>query len=564
MQHPFVALVGLLIAGAARCAAQFDVNPETIYHNALIYTVNAEHPRADALAVKDGKILAIGDLSSVAKACGPAARKIDLRGRCVLPGLIDAHGHMSGLGAYALGQLDLSTAKSFDDIVAAVRAKAKSAKPGEWILGGRWDHESWPTRTLPTHAALSAVSPLNPVWLTRVDGHAGIANAAALKACNISRTTIAPAGGEIIHDAGGEPTGVLIDNAMNLVSEARAALGGAVRPTGTRELLLAAQEACLKYGLTGVHDAGISPLDVETYRRLDAEHALHLRVYAMVASPYAITYFTANPPQTGEHLTVRAAKVIADGAMGSRGALMLDPYSDRPTGNDGRPYVGLAVTSVATLRGICEDAVKRNYQVCTHAIGDRANRETLDTYEAALKGVAADRRFRVEHAQLLAPDDIPRFAKLGVIASMQPTHCTSDMRWVDERVGPERAKGAYAWASMLKSGARIAGGSDFPVESQNPFLGIYAAVTRQNLEGQPPEGWHAEQRMTREQALRAYTLDAAYAAFEENVKGSLAPGKLADFVVIDRDIMTCPPREIADTRVLMTVIGGDAVYKVKE
>lgn len=564
MQHPFVALVGLLIAGAARCAAQFDVNPETIYHNALIYTVNAEHPRADALAVKDGKILAIGDLSSVAKACGPAARKIDLRGRCVLPGLIDAHGHMSGLGAYALGQLDLSTAKSFDDIVAAVRAKAKSAKPGEWILGGRWDHESWPTRTLPTHAALSAVSPLNPVWLTRVDGHAGIANAAALKACNISRTTIAPAGGEIIHDAGGEPTGVLIDNAMNLVSEARAALGGAVRPTGTRELLLAAQEACLKYGLTGVHDAGISPLDVETYRRLDAEHALHLRVYAMVASPYAITYFTANPPQMGEHLTVRAAKVLADGAMGSRGALMLEPYSDRPTGDDGRPYVGLVVTSVATLRGICEDAVKRNYQVCTHAIGDRANRETLDTYEAALKGVAADRRFRVEHAQLLAPDDIPRFAKLGVIASMQPTHCTSDMRWVDERVGPERAKGAYAWASLLKSGARIVGGSDFPVESQNPFLGIYAAVTRQNLEGQPPEGWHAEQRMTREQALRAYTLDAAYAAFEENVKGSLAPGKFADFVVIDRDIMTCPPREIADTRVLMTVIGGDAVYKVKE
>lgn len=564
MRHTLVALVGLLIVGAAPCAAQFNVNPETIYHNALIYTVDAEHPRADALAVQDGKILAIGDLSSVEKACGPAARMIDLRGRCVLPGLIDAHGHMSGLGAYALGQLDLSAAKSFDDVIAAVREKVKTAKPREWILGGRWDHESWPTRTLPTHAALSAVSPLNPVWLTRVDGHAGIANAAALRACNISRMSVAPPGGEIVHDASGEPTGVLIDNAMNLISEGRAALGGAVRPSGARELLVAAQDACLKFGLTGVHDAGVSPLDIETYRHLDAAHQLRLRVYAMIASPYAVAYFNANPPRSGDHLTVRAAKVIADGAMGSRGALMLEPYSDRPRGDDGKPYVGLAVTSVATLRGICEDAVKRNYQVCTHAIGDRANRETLDAYESALKSAPGDRRFRVEHVQLLSPDDIPRFAKLGVIASMQATHCTSDMRWVDERVGPKRAKSAYAWASLLKNGARIAGGSDFPVESQNPFLGIYAAVTRQNLEQQPAGGWHADECMTRAQALRAYTLDAAYAAFEENEKGSLAPGKLADFIVIDRDIMTCPPREIADARVLMTIIGGETVYRVTE
>lgn len=559
----FCGLAVLVATGLTARAQPVADAPETIYFNAVIHTVDDAQPSADALAVRGSRVLAVGALAEVQKKCGPIARRVDLRGRCVLPGLIDAHGHMAGLGSYALGQLDLSSARSLDDVVAAVRERVRTARPGEWILGGRWDHESWATRELPTHAPLSAVSPLNPVWLTRVDGHAGLANAAALQACNIRRETSAPGGGEILRDAAGAPTGVLIDNAMNLVSAARAA-GGAVRPTGTRELLSAAQDACLKVGLTGVHDAGVSPVDIAEYRRLDAARELKLRIYAMIAGSYAIPYFSQNPPLIGERLTVRAAKVVFDGALGSRGALLLAPYSDRAKDDDGRDYVGLRVTPAATLRAIADAAVRHGYQVCTHAIGDRANRETLDVYEAALNSFKLEHRFRIEHAQLLSPDDIPRFARLRVVASVQPTHCTSDMRWAEQRVGPERARGAYAWASLRKSGARVAGGSDFPVESQNPFLGIYAAVTRQNLEQQPAEGWHAEQRMTRKQALQSFTIDAAYAAFEDQEKGSLSAGKLADFIVIDRDVMTCPTREIADTRVLMTVIGGEVVYRVVE
>jgi hypothetical protein len=262
-----------------------------------------------------------------------------------------------------------------------------------------------------------------------------------------------------------------------------------------------------------------------------------------------------------ERLTVRSAKLYMDGAMGSRGAWMLEPYADRPTGNDGKPYVGLAVSKPDLIEAVAKHALAKGYQVCTHAIGDRGNREVLDAYERAGAGTAKDHRFRIEHAQLLSPTDIPRFAALGVIPSMQPTHCTSDMRWVDQRVGPERAKGAYAWSSLLKSGARIAGGSDFPVEGHNPFLGLYAAVTREDDSGSPPGGWHPDQKMTREEALRSFTLDAAYAAFQEADKGSLSVGKLADFIVIDRDVMTCEPHEIIKTRVIRTVIGGESVYE---
>jgi predicted amidohydrolase YtcJ len=391
----------------------------------------------------------------------------------------------------------------------------------------------------------------------RVDGHACLANAAAMKFAGVNRGTPSPRGGEVIKDSSGQPTGLFVDNAKALITQH---MPGGIHSTA--DLLLKAQELCLSVGLTGVHDALVTPADVAAYRQLEAAGKLKMRVYAMVDGEYAVDYFRENGLLIGDRLTVRSAKLFADGALGSRGAWLLEPYSDRPLDAEGRPYTGLSVMKPEFIRRIAEDGLRQGYQVCTHAIGDRANREVLDAYAYALtRHPTHDHRFRVEHAQMLAPEDIPRFQQLGVLPSMQPTHCTSDMRWVYARVGRERAEGAYAWASLRKTGVLIPGGSDFPVESHNPFLGIYAAVTRQNAEGEPAGGWHPEQRMTREEALRSFTLDAAYAAFQEDSRGVLKPGKLADFIVIDRDVMTCEARQILDTRVLQTVIGGDVVYR---
>jgi predicted amidohydrolase YtcJ len=531
--------------------------PDAIYTNANIYTLDAARPRAEALAVAGDRIVAVGATHEITRLKQPGTRTVDLHGKTVLPGLIDAHCHPASLGNYALGRIDLSQARSFDEVVEMVAARVKRADKDEWIIGGRWDHESWPGRQLPTHEKLSAVSPDNPVWITRVDGHAGLANAAAMRLAGINRETASPPGGEIVRDANGELTGLFIDNAEEFITKCMP--GGA---HDTADLLLKAQEMCLSVGLTSVHDARVTPADVEVYRQLEAARKLRLRVYAMVAGEHAINYFRDNGLLIGEHLTVRSAKLFADGAMGSRGAWLFEPYNDRPRDGEGKPYTGLCVMKPEFMRMVAEDGLRQGYQVCTHAIGDRANHETLNAYAVALsRRPTKDHRFRIEHAQLLAPEDIPRFAWLGVIPSMQPTHCTSDMRWAEARVGPERVRGAYAWASLLRTGVPIASGSDFPVESHNPFLGIYAAITRQDASGEPPGGWHPEQRMTREEALRSFTLDAAYAAFEEDAKGSLEPGKLADFIVIDRDVMTCEPREILDTRVLQTVIGGEVVYR---
>lgn len=550
-----IGLFGCLLA-TARIPAIAD-EPRTLYVNANIYTMDASRPRAECLGIEGERIGFVGNATDGARWKTDATRVVDLNGATIVPGLIDAHGHMANLGSFAFGRLDLSGARSFDDVVALVAERVKNAKPGEWILGGRWDHESWPGKQLPTHERLSAVSPDNPVWLTRVDGHASIANAKAMELAGVSRETKPPAGGDILHSNDGAPTGVFVDAAIALVAGKIDA-----RLADTTELLLEAQRLCLSAGLTGVHDAGIAPADVTAYQELNRDGRLKLRIYAMIQAGHALPYFHSNKPFSGSRLSVRACKIIVDGAMGSRGAWMLAPYADRPLDDNGEPYSGLCVTPPEMIRRIADDALARGYQVCSHAIGDRANRETLDAYAAALAAhPAPDHRFRIEHAQLLAPSDIPRFGALGVIASMQPTHCTSDMRWVDVRVGPERAIGAYAWSSLLRSGARIAGGSDFPVESHNPLLGFYAAITRQDAEVRPAEGWHADQRMTREETLHCMTLDAAYAAFEEKEKGSLEKGKLADFVVLDHDIMTCAPREILDTKVRTTVIGGEVVYQ---
>ncbi|MBI5863396.1 MAG: amidohydrolase, partial [Planctomycetes bacterium] len=449
--------------------------------------------------------------------------------------------------------------RSFEDVLAAVAEKVKTARKGEWILGGRWDHESWQDKKLPSHEKLSEISPDNPVWLRRVDGHAGLANALAMKIVGVTRESETPSGGDIIRTKGGDLTGVFVDNAMNVFS---------VRAGGGRnaaDLLLKAQDMCLAVGLTSVHDAGVSPREIAAYRELEQSGKLKMRIYAMLAGREAMEWFDREPPKSGEMLSVRACKLVMDGAMGSRGAWLLEPYSDRPVDQRGERYCGLNVTPPDALRDVARHALRRGYQLCIHAIGDRANREVLDAYESALHDAGGDRgrnaRFRIEHAQLLSPVDLPRFASLGVIASMQPTHCTSDMRWVEARVGSDRAEGAYAWKALLDSGARLAGGSDFPVESQNPLLGIYAAITRQTTAGEPLGGWRPTQRLSREQALRLFTIDAAYAAFEERETGTIEAGKRADFTILDRDIFACEERDIAHANVLATVVGGKVVYE---
>ncbi len=538
----------LLLAGCS--GAPRGNAPDAIYWNAVVYPVVG--PKAEAIAVRGERIAAVGTNATVKVLAGPGTELVDLGGATVVPGLIDSHGHMAGLGSLLTGRLDLVQTKSYDQAIAMVREAAAKAGPGEWILGGRWDQANWGQKDYPTHERLSAASPENPVWLTRVDGHMGLANRKAMELAGITRATPNPPGGEILKGPDGEPNGLFVDNAEDLIA---ARIRGA--RAGFADMVLAAQEACLKVGLTAVHDAGVSPSEFPAYKGLDGDGRLKLRIYAMVSGGARIPeWFERNPPHRGRRLTIRACKMFIDGAMGSRGAWLLEPYSDRPG------YTGLPVTSPEVLRKVAEAGLRHGYQICTHAIGDRGCREALDAYEAAMKAVPArDPRLRIEHAQNPAVSDIPRFAKLGVIASMQQTHATSDMRWAKDRVGPERVKGAYAWRKFLDAGVRIAGGSDFPVEGENPLWGFYAAVTRQDQDGRPAGGWTPGERMTREEALRSFTLDAAHAAFEEADRGSLEPGKLADFTVFSKDILTVPPREILATRCLRTVIGGETVYR---
>jgi predicted amidohydrolase YtcJ len=550
----------VIVACLASCVAA----QTTAYLNANAHTADADRPRVEAFLVEGERFVAAGSNAEIRSHPGfDANDAVDLEGRTVLPGLIDAHGHLIGLGQLRAGVVDLAGTTTYDEVIARVRARAKETPPGQWVLGRGWDNESWPDNALPDHTALSEATPSNPVWLGRVDGHAALANARAMQLAGIDRATPSPDGGEILRGPDGRPTGVFVDNAEALVERVipEAARGDA------ETMLLAAQEACLAVGLTGVHDMGISPDVADLLRQMEADGRLKLRVAGALSSWYAIEYFETNPPYAGPRLSVAAAKLYIDGAMGSRGAWLLEPYADRPTDDDGIPYTGLAVAEPDFIEAVAAHALRKHYQVFTHAIGDRANREVLDAYERAATstGVAlAPARFRVEHAQLLHPDDIPRFAELGIIASMQPTHCTSDMRWVEARVGDDRAKGAYAWASLLKSGAIISAGSDFPVESVNPFLGFFAAVTRQNAGAMPAGGWRAEERMTRAEALRSMTLHAAYGSFQEHRVGSITPGKQADFIVIDRDVMTVEPIEILETKVLRTVIAGETVYRSHE
>lgn len=535
--------------------------PTFVLHNARIYTVNPAQPRAEALAVESGRIVAVGsDAEMLARY--PDWPRVNAEGRTVVPGFIDAHAHLMGLGQY-LTQVDLVGTGSKEEVVARASAFAESLPRGAWLMGRGWDQNDWPaapdgSHPFPTRHDLDAAFPDRPVWLGRVDGHAGWVNTAALRAIGLDPegpAPEAPEGGAILADEAGRPTGVFLDSAEELLV-ARAVPAPAQAELA--EQLRRALEVTARYGLTGVHDAG-TPLPVtDLYVRFIEEEQFPLRVYAMI-EPDAVATVCENAAVPFVHasgrLRVGGVKFYMDGALGSRGAALLAPYSDDP-GNE-----GLLRMPPDAYRALVEQAMTCGLQVNTHAIGDRANRIVLDVYDAAIQATGGGPgRHRVEHAQIVAPEDIPRFAELGVVASVQPTHATSDMPWVESRVGPARIRGAYAWRRLLDSGSRLALGSDFPVEGVNPLLGFYAAVTRRDADGNPSGGWYPEEVLTREEALRGFTLDAAYAAFMEDEVGSLEPGKWADFVLLTDDLMTIPEAQLRDVAVTATYLGGERVW----
>ena len=549
-----------LAAGHSAAVSAQSAPADLIVHNAVIYTVAAAQPTAEALAVRGDRLVVVGGNAAALALRGPSTRVIDARGRTVIPGLHDAHGHFTGLGA-SLQQIDLRGTTSYEAIVEKVRARAATARPGEWILGRSWDQNDWANKDWPSGDALARAAPNNPVYLTRVDGHAALASRSALAAANVTAATADPEGGRLIRDASGAPTGVLVDRAMGLVARL------IPRPSGAQldEQVLLADAECRRLGLTTVHDAGADDATVDAYRRLIDAGRLQTRLYVMLRMPLdRLRPFFAKGPIIGygnHHLDVRAIKIGADGALGSRGAALLEPYSDKPDES------GFLTTPEADIYAMTAAAARAGFQTCIHAIGDRTNRIVMDVFERVAKEVPAARalRQRNEHAQILDAAEIPRFKALDVIASIQPTQCTSDMPWAPTRIGPARtAEGAYVWRKLLDAGARIASGSDFPVEEPNPMLGLYAAITRQDPAGQPPQGWAADQRLTRAEALRSFTLDAAYAAHAETLTGSLEAGKLADLVVLSADVMRAAPGDMLTTRVLLTVVGGQVVFDAEE
>lgn len=564
----------------------FRIVPEPadiLFTNGKIYTMDSDLSVADALAIRGGRVVAVGSQDDVRRRVR-AKETVDLGGKTVFPGFIDAHAHLMSLGVSKL-TIDLVGVTSESGIATLVEQRVKKSAPGQWVRGRGWDQNLWPSKRFPTHDILDRVSPNNPVYLARIDGHASFVNKKVLEIAGITKLTSDPPGGKVIRDSYGNPTGVFVDNAMELVShflppptdkESEEAIGLAVKE-------------CLKFGIVCMHDMGVDSTDIELYKRLIDRKEFPFRVYAAIGGAGATwdSYVGASTPRLakgpligyGENrLWVRMLKLYVDGALGSRGAALLEPYSDDP-GNR-----GLTVTDEKSLRQLVDQALEKGFQVCTHAIGDRGNNIILNVYEAALKAhPGTDQRLRVEHAQVLSLNDIPRFKQLGVIPSMQPTHCTSDMYWAEARLGPARVLGAYAWRSLLNTGVIIPGGSDAPVENPNPLHGIYAAVTRQDHLGHPrnarevkayfqlssegirdtaafENGWYASQKMTRIEAVKAYTNWAAFAGFQERLLGSLEKGKLADFVILSKDIMKIAPEEILTTVVEKTIVGGTEVY----
>lgn len=540
---------------------------DVVLHNGVIHTAEPGRSPAAALAVTGDRIAYVGSDDGALALAGPETEVIDLQGKTVVPGFIEGHGHLLGLG-HLRRRLELGGTRTYDEMVAMVAGAVKHAKPGEWIQGRGWHQSKWETapegavRGFPRHDALSAVSPDNPVWLRHASGHAGIANARAMELAGVGPGTASPDGGEVIRDRSGRATGIFVELAQQLINDA-------VTPPSRQEeeaALEIATAECLSKGVTTFVDAGATRAQIAIYRARAAEGKLRMRISAMVGGRDGLDtaeYFS-EPPDTGTpggFLTVRSLKLSIDGALGSRSAWLLEPYDDEPTST------GFSTLDPADLERVAGEALRRGYQVCVHAIGDRANRETLDAFERAFRDdPAAGRgaRFRIEHAQILDSADIPRFARLGVIAAMQGIHCPSDRPWAASRIGEARiGEGAYAWRKLLGSGAIIVNGTDAPVEDVDPLRCFHASVTRQRPDGTPPGGFDPGQRMTREEALRSYTADGAYGIFREGELGTLAAGKLADLVLLSADLLAVSDDDLPSVRVLATMVGGRFVFRAE-
>jgi predicted amidohydrolase YtcJ len=548
--------------------AQSAQTPATlVLRNGKVVTVDAKVPEAQAIAIRGDRIAAVGSNESIQGFIGPSTQVIDLKGQLAIPGLIESHGHFMGFGQSKL-TLDLMDVKDWDEIVSMVASAAKQAKPGEWILGRGWHQEKWSSvpkpnvEGFPFHDALSTVSPNNPVMLTHASGHASFVNAKAMELANITRTTVNPAGGEILKDSTGRPIGLLRETASGLAGRAldqwRQTKTAAERDADAHRQLELAVQASLEKGVTSFQDAGESFGSIDTIRQFASQGKLAVRLFVMMRD--SVENLRANVAKyravglNDNHLTIASIKMVADGALGSRGAWMLQPYSDSPSS------VGLPTTPTESIAEIARLALETGVQLCVHAIGDRANREVLNIYERAFKARPdlRDFRWRIEHAQHISAADIPRFGQLGVIPAMQGIHATSDAPYVLARLGAQRAEeGAYVWQKLMKSGAIIANGTDVPVERIDPMANFYATITRKTKDGTV---FFGDQKMSRAEALKSYTWNGAFAAKEDHLKGSITVGKLADITVLSKDIMTIAEDQIPTTQAVYTIVGGKVAY----
>jgi predicted amidohydrolase YtcJ len=570
---PLSLIISTILFFVTACSNPKKEFATMLIYGGTIYTVDSTQTMVEAVATKNNTIIFSGSLVEAEKYKNDQTELIDLEGKTMTPGLIEGHGHFMGLGYNELN-LDLMNTNSYQDIIDAVKERVKIAKPGEWIVGRGWHQSKWDSlpedmvKGFQTHHLLSEASPENPVYLSHASGHAGFANAKAMDIAglqNLANEGIKNydiEGGEVIVDAFGRPTGIFNERAQSLI---RKHIPKKTPETDAQAFKLAV-EACHKNGITSFHDAGIPRETIALYEQMKLEGKMNTRIYAMLTGwdkELLNEWYSKGPMIDADHLlTIRSVKLNCDGALGSRGAWLIEPYTDRPD------HYGHETLPMDFVKKTALDGLENGFQVCSHAIGDRANKEILDRYELALNEMpekAKNHRFRIEHAQHLHPDDIPRFAELQVIPAMQAIHMSSDRPWAIDRLGEKRIKeGAYMWQDLLKSGIPIVNGTDVPVEPINPIASFYASVSRKTLKGLPEGGYEPEQKMTREQALRSYTLDAAYGAFEEDIKGSISIGKLADFTIYDQDLMTVKENEILNTEIVMTIFDGKVVYSKTE
>ncbi|WP_421762724.1 amidohydrolase [Ekhidna sp.] len=567
MRYTTIYLILFAILISCTEKAEPEVSADRIFYNGPIYTMDDGAPEVEAVAIKADTFLYVGTKAGAETYRGASTKMVDLAGKTMVPGLTEGHAHIMGVG-YNLLNVDLREAKSYQEVVEMVVDRAASTPEGTWIIGRGWHQDKWTekpemTNGFPTHDLLSDAVPNHPVYLKHASGHAALTNAKAMEMGGIDANSDQPNGGEIFKSVSGEPTGIFNETAQGLITK--------VIPDATKEsdeqALRLALDQCFKYGITGFHQAGSGPDHIDLYKDFAQRDELKLRLYVMLNGrdeSLLEEYFKKGIEEDlfDNQLTVRSVKLYADGALGSRGAWLLEEYTDAPGVH------GHNVMPMEDIEDVTQKSYKAGFQVCVHAIGDRANREVLDIYERTFKlypeSAPKEPRFRIEHAQHFHPDDIPRFAEMGVVPSMQAIHMASDRPWAIDRLGQQRIEwGAYMWQTLLQSGAKIVNGTDAPVEPITPLASFYASVSRRTLQGNPDGGYEPTEKMTREQALRSYTLDAAFAAFREDRKGSIEVGKWADLTIFDQDIMTIPEDDILETKVSMTIIGGEIVYEAE-